>query len=42
MAPGPINYLCVFIDDENGGYYKAVNRMSVGRYNGIIFSDQSN
>ena len=27
MAPSPINYLCDFIDDENGGYYKAVNRM---------------
>ncbi len=27
MAPNPINYLCDFIDDENGGYYKAVNRM---------------
>lgn len=27
MAPNPINYLCNFVDDENGGYYKAVNRM---------------
>lgn len=27
MAPNPINYLCDFINDENGGYYKAVNRM---------------
>lgn len=27
MAPSPINYLCDFVDDENGGYYKAVNRM---------------
>lgn len=27
MAPSPINYLCDFIEDENGGYYKAVNRM---------------
>jgi 2-polyprenyl-3-methyl-5-hydroxy-6-metoxy-1,4-benzoquinol methylase len=27
MAPSPINYLCDFISDENGGYYKAVNRM---------------
>lgn len=27
MAPNPINYLCDFVDDENGGYYKAVNRM---------------
>ena len=27
MAPSPINYLCDYIEDENGGYYKAVNRM---------------
>lgn len=27
MAPNPINYLCDFVTDENGGYYKAVNRM---------------
>ncbi|HKM03146.1 MAG TPA: class I SAM-dependent methyltransferase [Lachnospiraceae bacterium] len=27
MAPNPINYICDFIDDENGGYYKALNRM---------------
>lgn len=27
MAPSPINYLCDYISDENGGYYKAVNRM---------------
>lgn len=27
MAPSPINYLCDFVDDEDGGYYKAVNRM---------------
>ncbi len=27
MAPSPINYLCNFVNDENGGYYKAVNRM---------------
>ena len=26
-APSPIAYVCDFIDDENGGYYKAVNRM---------------
>ena len=26
-APSPINYLCDYIDDEDGGYYKAVNRM---------------
>jgi len=27
MAPSPINYLCDFVNDENGSYYKAVNRM---------------
>lgn len=27
MAPSPVNYLCDFIEDEEGGYYKAVNRM---------------
>ena len=27
MAPNPVNYLCDYIDDENGGYYKAVHRM---------------
>ena len=27
MAPSPINYLCDYIEDENGGYYKAVNRI---------------
>lgn len=27
MAPNPVNYLCDFVNDENGGYYKAVNRM---------------
>lgn len=26
-APNPISYVCDFVDDENGGYYKAVNRM---------------
>ena len=26
-APSPINYLCDYIDDEDGGYYKALNRM---------------
>lgn len=27
MAPSPINYVCDYVDDENGGYYKAVNKM---------------
>ena len=27
MAPCPVNYLCDWIDDGNGGYYKAGNRM---------------
>ncbi len=27
MAPSPVNYLCDFVDDENGGYYKAVHKM---------------
>ncbi|MBR4083132.1 MAG: class I SAM-dependent methyltransferase [Lachnospiraceae bacterium] len=27
MAPNPINYLCDFVEDGKGGYYKAVNRM---------------
>lgn len=27
MAPSPINYVCDYIDDENGGYYKAVHKM---------------
>lgn len=27
MAPNPVNYLCDFVEDETGGYYKAVNRM---------------
>lgn len=27
MAPNPINYVCDYIDDGNGGYYKAVHRM---------------
>jgi len=26
-APNPVNYLCDFIEDETGGYYKAVHRM---------------
>ena len=27
MAPSPINYVCDHIDDEKGGYYKAVHKM---------------
>ena len=27
MAPTPVNYLCDFVDDETGGYYKAVHKM---------------
>lgn len=27
MAPNPVNYLCDFVEDGKGGYYKAVNRM---------------
>ena len=27
MAPSPVNYLCDFVDDGNGGYYKAVHKM---------------
>ena len=27
MAPTPVNYLCDFVEDENGGYYKAVHKM---------------
>ncbi|MDE7272473.1 MAG: hypothetical protein K2N95_05335 [Lachnospiraceae bacterium] len=26
-APSPINYVCDYIDDADGGYYKAVHRM---------------
>lgn len=26
-APNPIAYVCDYVEDENGGYYKAVNRM---------------
>ena len=26
-APNPIAYVCDFVEDENGSYYKAVNRM---------------
>lgn len=27
MAPSPINYLCDYIKEENGGYYRAVHKM---------------
>lgn len=27
MAPNPINYVCDWINDENGGYYIAVHKM---------------
>lgn len=27
MAPSPINYVCDFINDADGGYYKAVHKM---------------
>lgn len=27
MAPNPVNYLCDFVEDGKGGYYKAVNKM---------------
>lgn len=27
MAPSPVNYMCDYIEDENGGYYKVVHRM---------------
>ncbi len=27
MAPNPINYVCDYMEDERGGYYKAVHRM---------------
>lgn len=27
VAPSPMNYVCDYVKDENGGYYKAVNRM---------------
>ena len=27
MAPNPINYVCDYVNDDNGGYYKAVHRM---------------
>lgn len=27
MAPSPNNYLCDWVNDENGGYYKAMHKM---------------
>ncbi len=36
-APNPIAYVCDFVEDENGGYYKAVNRMP---YSSAEHSDQ--
>lgn len=27
MAPNPVNYMCDYIDDPNGGYYKVVHKM---------------
>lgn len=27
MAPNPVNYMCDYVEDEKGGYYKAVHRM---------------
>lgn len=27
MAPSPVNYLCDYVEDKDGGYYKAVHRM---------------
>ncbi len=27
MAPNPINYVCDWIDDDKGGYYKAVHKL---------------
>jgi SAM-dependent methyltransferase len=36
-APNPIAYICDYVEDENGGYYKAVNRMP---YRSTDFADQ--
>lgn len=30
-APNPVNYLCDFVKDEKGGYYKAVNAHERGK-----------
>lgn len=37
MAPSPINYVCDYVNDEKGGYYRAVNRMP---YCSTDFGDQ--
>ena len=36
-APNPIAYICDFVEHENGGYYKAVNKMP---YSSTEHSDQ--
>ena len=38
-APNPIAYVCDFVEDDNGGYYKAVNRMP---YRSTDFPEQKN
>ena len=35
-APSPIAYVCDYVEDENGGYYKAVNRMP---YSSLKYED---
>ena len=36
-APNPISYVCDYVEDENDGYYKAVNRMP---YRSTDFDEQ--
>ena len=36
-APNPISYVCDYVADESGGYYKAVNRMP---YRSTDFDEQ--